>query len=161
MAGNLILIGRLAGEFKLLSNPVLKSSEILVTLSVLKFASNLETFGYREATSRTTTELVESPFMATSLRMRTSPWSTPVLAACPWPMLAPTPTVHSSSSAQILLHGEQKRCECACLLDPCCGAPLPDDFSRFLKTHFYSLAFNSVWELWLFFLSLPFCFSNP
>lgn len=66
----------------------------------------LSLYGYREVTSRTTMELVASPFMATSLRMRTSAWNTPELAACQWPMLAPTPTVPSSSSAQPLHHGE-------------------------------------------------------
>lgn len=43
MAGNFILIARLAGVFKLLS----WSLEILVTLSVLLFASNPETFGWQ------------------------------------------------------------------------------------------------------------------
>lgn len=96
--------------------------------SILTLRSNLETFGYREVTSRNTMELVASQFMATSLRMRTLPWNTLALAACPWPMLAPTPTVPSSSSAQIVLHGEQKNCEWPCvktLLDPCCGVSCP------------------------------------
>lgn len=60
----------------------------------------------REATSPTTMELVESPSTATSLLMRTSHWSTPAKASCPWPTPGPTLTGPSSSSARSRRHGK-------------------------------------------------------
>ncbi len=63
----------------------------------------------REVTSPITMELEESPSMATSLLMRTSPWSTEVQAPCPWPTPVQTPTGPSSSSALPKRAGESTR----------------------------------------------------
>lgn len=65
-------------------------------------------FTYRVATSPTTMEPAESPSTATSLRMRTSTWSTLDLASCPWPTLGPAPMARSSSSALKKQHGERR-----------------------------------------------------
>ncbi len=147
MAGNLIWIARLAGEFKLLSNLVLKSSEILVThqfYTSLLISRPLDTGGRLHEPQRNWWKVHLWPQVwGWELHPEAHRRRLPVHGQR-WPQHQRFPVLHLHRSYFMVSRSVNEHVFWIHAVE---RLFLTSFHACFLKTHFYSLAFNSVWEL--------------